>query len=77
MTDNRQKPASATVVKAMAVTTAIGAELAITTVAGFYLGKLLDNYFGTSPFIMLAGVLLGLATGIWGIVAFIAPFLKE
>jgi len=61
---------------AIAVTTTIGTELAITTLAGFYGGKLLDDKFGTEPWILVAGVLIGVAIGIYGIIQTMQRFFK-
>ncbi|MCG8403195.1 MAG: AtpZ/AtpI family protein [Firmicutes bacterium] len=62
---------------AVAVTTAIGAELAITTLLGFYGGRALDNRFGTEPWFLVAGVLAGVALGIFGIVQTMQRFFKD
>ncbi|MHB8918113.1 MAG: AtpZ/AtpI family protein [Desulfocucumaceae bacterium] len=69
-----QKPKTSGVLQAMAVTTMIGAEMAITVTLGFYGGRLLDRHFGTDPWIMVAGILLGVATGIWGIINIVKRF---
>jgi len=61
---------------AIAVTTTIGTELAITTLAGFYGGKLLDDKLGTEPWILIAGVLIGVAIGIFGIIQTMQRFFK-
>jgi ATP synthase protein I len=41
----------------------IGTELVVSTVVGAGLGYLLDNWLGTRPWIMIAGVLLGAVAG--------------
>ncbi|HEY4486010.1 MAG TPA: AtpZ/AtpI family protein [Nitrospiria bacterium] len=41
----------------------IGTELVVATVAGAFLGYLMDGWLGTRPWIMVAGVLLGAAAG--------------
>lgn len=69
-----QKPKTSGVLQAMAVTTMIGAEMAITITLGFYGGRLLDRHFGTDPWIMVAGILLGVAAGIWGIINIVKRF---
>ena len=61
----------------MAVTTMIGAEMAITVTLGFYGGRLLDRHFNTDPWIMVAGILLGVAAGIWGIIGIVKRFWGE
>lgn len=63
--------------KAVTVTTTIGAELAIMVTLGFYGGKTLDQNFGTGPWLMVAGILLGVAAGTWGIIQTLERFWKE
>jgi ATP synthase protein I len=53
--------------QALAMASAIGADLAGTTLGGLYLGKYLDRLLGTSPWLLLIGILTGLACGIYGI----------
>lgn len=52
----------------------IGADMAICTVGGVYLGMWLDRLWGTAPWMLLAGVLLGLGAGIYGVVRILAAF---
>jgi len=59
----------------MAVTTAIGAEMAITVTLGFFGGRLLDEKFNTDPWLMVTGILLGVAAGVWGIILIVKRFL--
>ncbi|TYO96558.1 AtpZ/AtpI family protein [Desulfallas thermosapovorans] len=59
---------------AIAVTTTIGTELAITTLLGFYGGRLLDDKLGTEPWFLVAGVLAGVGLGIMGIVKTLQRF---
>jgi len=61
----------------MAVTTTIGTELAITVLLGFYGGRALDNRLGTDPWFLVAGVLVGVALGIAGIVHTMQRFFKD
>jgi len=62
---------------ALAVTTTIGTELAITVLLGFYGGRALDNWLGTEPWLLVAGVLAGVALGIFGIVQTLQRFFKD
>lgn len=41
----------------------IGMQLAIAVVAFFFLGRWLDGVFGTAPWLMIAGLLVGTAGG--------------
>jgi len=42
----------------------LGLQLAITVVVCFFLGRWLDSLFGTAPWLMLAGLALGVIGGI-------------
>ncbi len=65
------------VLAALALTTTIGMELAIMVTAGFYTGRWLDERLHTGPWLMTAGILAGLAAGIWGIVQTVTRFFKN
>jgi ATP synthase protein I len=41
----------------------LGLQLALTVVVFFFLGRWLDGKFGTAPWLMLAGLALGVAGG--------------
>ncbi|MFZ5597556.1 MAG: AtpZ/AtpI family protein [Bacillota bacterium] len=73
---DEKKPKSAGVLQAVAVTGMIGAEMAITVTMGFYGGRVLDAQFNTGPWFMIAGILLGVAVGVWGIVNIVSRFFK-
>lgn len=61
---------------AIAVTTTIGTELAVAIVIGFYSGKILDAKLGTEPWLLVTGVLLGVAVGILGIIRTMQHYFK-
>ncbi len=61
---------------AIAVTATIGTELAVTTLLGFYGGRILDDKLGTEPWFLVAGVLTGVAIGILGIIRSMHRFFK-
>ena len=63
--------------QALALTTTISMEIAITVTLGFWLGRFLDDRFGTEPWIMVAGVLLGMGLGIVGIIQTLERFFKD
>jgi len=42
----------------------IGLQLAVTVVAFFFLGRWLDGKFGTDPWLMLAGLAVGVTGGL-------------
>ncbi|MCL6480013.1 MAG: AtpZ/AtpI family protein [Peptococcaceae bacterium] len=74
---DNQKPKTSGIFQAMAATTMIGAEMAVTVTLGFYGGRYLDRQFDTAPWLMVTGILLGVAAGIWGIIAIIKRFWDE
>jgi ATP synthase protein I len=41
----------------------VGLTLVISTVLGFWGGRVLDRWLGTAPWLMLVGLLLGIASG--------------
>ena len=47
----------------------IGLELAGAVLLGFYCGYKLDAWFGTSPWLMLAGASLGMASGFYLVIS--------
>lgn len=44
---------------------ALGVQLAATVVIMFYAGKWADGYFGTSPWLMIVGLMLGAIAGLY------------
>ncbi|MGI6492406.1 MAG: AtpZ/AtpI family protein [Pelotomaculum sp.] len=65
------------VLQALALTTTIGTEIAIAVAAGYFGGRYLDSLFNTGPWLLLVGVLSGLAVGVMGIYVTLMKFLKE
>ncbi|MFD2171751.1 AtpZ/AtpI family protein [Tumebacillus lipolyticus] len=63
--------------RAFGLVSAIGLDLAICTIGGTFLGRFLDGLLGTSPWLLLVGIILGLAVGIYGITKLIAAFNPE
>jgi F0F1-type ATP synthase assembly protein I len=63
--------------QALALTSTISMEIAATVTLGFLGGRYLDRHFGTEPWIMVTGVLLGVALGILGIVQTLERFFKD
>lgn len=41
----------------------VGIALVVSTVIGFYIGKKLDEFFGTDPWLMILFLLFGIAAG--------------
>jgi len=51
----------------MAQYASVGLEMGIAVAIGVGLGHLADNHFGTNPWLMLVGLLLGTAAGFKGL----------
>ncbi len=62
MTDDRPRP-SRRWIRQVGVLSGVGLTLVISTVLGLYGGLVLDRWLGTSPWLMLVGLLLGIAAG--------------
>lgn len=62
MTDDRPRP-SRRWIRQVGVLSGVGLTLVISTVLGLYGGLALDRWLGTSPWLMLVGLLLGIAAG--------------
>lgn len=56
---------------------AMGVDLAVLVVAGYYLGSYVGNWFGGSVFWKLGGVLLGLVAGGYSIAYLIKRFTED
>ena len=70
-----EKKSGAGILRAMAVGTSVSTELAATVALGYYGGTWADARWHTGgPWLMLTGVLLGLAAGILGIVKTLEAF---
>ncbi|GEN44272.1 AtpZ/AtpI family protein [Alkalibacillus haloalkaliphilus] len=63
--------------RGMAITTAILSHLSGATVVGILLGRWLDSYFQTSPLLLLVGLFLGLAAGVYGTIKLVTKFLGD
>jgi len=63
--------------RAFTLTTTMGTEIAIAVAAGYFGGRYLDSLFNTGPWLLLVGVLLGLAVGVMGVYLTLMKFLKE
>ncbi|AQS60382.1 AtpZ/AtpI family protein [Desulforamulus ferrireducens] len=63
--------------RAFALASTIGVEIAIATVVGFQVGQWLDSKFHTDPWLMLAGLLLGMAAGMWGVIHTLETFRQK
>jgi ATP synthase protein I len=61
----------------MAITASILSYLSGSTIVGILLGRWLDGYFGTSPIFLIIGLLLGLASGVYGMILLVKKFLGD
>ena len=63
MDDQDNKQAGSFAKRAVGLATAVGTEIAVMTVTGYYCGRFLDDRLATAPWLMLICVILGLAIG--------------
>lgn len=60
-----------------AAVSSMGMEIVLLTLGGAWLGKKLDVIWGTKPFILLTGVLLGIGLGFISAIYTLKALLKE
>jgi F0F1-type ATP synthase assembly protein I len=75
--EQEKKQGSGGVFQAIALTTTIGMELAITVVLGYYGGHYLDAKLDTAPWFLLGGILLGLFVGTLGVYKTLQGFFER
>lgn len=63
--------------RALALASSISVEIASATTVGYFGGRWLDSKFNTDPWLMLAGLLLGMAGGMWGVYVTLETFRKK
>ncbi|AEG61896.1 AtpZ/AtpI family protein [Desulforamulus ruminis] len=63
--------------RALAMASSISVEMAATTVIGFMIGRWADGKFHTDPWLMLLGLVLGMAGGMWGVIRILETFRKK
>ncbi|RPF54105.1 putative F0F1-ATPase subunit (Ca2+/Mg2+ transporter) [Aquisalibacillus elongatus] len=61
----------------MAITASILSYLSGSTIVGVLAGRWLDGYFDTSPLFLIIGLLLGLASGVYGMILLVKKFLGD
>lgn len=62
---------------AIVLTSAVSANLAGGTILGIFLGGQVDNWLSTKPIFTIIGLFLGLAAGIYGMVATVKKFTES
>jgi ATP synthase protein I len=75
--ENKQARDSSEAMRAFGLISAIGVDMAACTIGGTVLGKWLDSLWGTSPWLMLLGILVGLTGGVLGVIKLINVFGPE
>lgn len=63
--------------KAVSLVSMIGLDIAVSTIIGAWLGRKVDMYFGTAPWCMIVGLLLGMFAGMMTLIPLIRRFLGE
>ncbi len=65
------------VMRAFGLASTLGFNFAASVLIGFYLGRYLDNKLGTDPWLLILGLLIGIAAGMWGTYQMVTTFWKE
>ncbi|WP_134702508.1 AtpZ/AtpI family protein [Ammoniphilus sp. YIM 78166] len=63
--------------KAVSLVSLIGTNLVICTLLGVWLGRRLDEQWGTAPWMLVMGVLLGMAVGVLVTIPVMKRFLGD
>ncbi len=61
--------------RAVGLVSLIGADLAVCVVGGVWLGKYIDSLLSSSPWFLLAGLLLGLGIGVYSVYRLVRGYL--
>ncbi|SDI04233.1 Putative F0F1-ATPase subunit Ca2+/Mg2+ transporter [Alteribacillus persepolensis] len=61
----------------MALTSAVLSYLVGPVLIGIFSGRWLDAQFGTAPFLLIVGLLAGLAGGVYGLVRLLGKYLGD
>ena len=61
----------------MAPYSGLGLQLAITVVIFWFIGKLIDDHYGTAPLWMIVGATLGIIVGMYNFIKAVLELLKR
>ena len=75
MDEQQNKQTGSYAKKAVGMAAAVGTEIAVMTVTGYYAGRFLDVKFDTAPWLMLLCVILGLAVGFFVVLKTLKRFM--
>lgn len=64
-------------VKEMAPYSGLGLQLAITVVIFWFIGKLIDDHYGTAPLWMIVGAMLGIIVGMYNFIKAVLELSKR
>ncbi len=53
------------VISAFSMATSIGFQIVATIAVGLFCGRFADTYFGTAPWLTVAGIMIGITAGVW------------
>lgn len=60
--------------RAVALVSAIGADLIVCMAAGFWLGRLAEQWFGAGPVWLVVGVMLGFFAGVYSVILILRKY---
>lgn len=75
--ENNQKEKVVTFVSAFSLASIISFQLAGAVLVGYFLGRYLDGLLGTAPWLMVVGILLGVAAGVSGTIRVVGRFFEQ
>ena len=74
---NDQKTGGVTPLRAISVASVCGIDIAVLVLGGVLLGSYLDGRFGTSPWLLIVGLFIGLAAGFYTTYRILAPIVAS
>ncbi|MFM1651198.1 AtpZ/AtpI family protein [Brevibacillus sp. B_LB10_24] len=60
--------------QAIGLVSVIGVDMAVCVIAGVWIGKYMDGLLGTKPWLLLAGLLIGLGVGVYSVYRLIRAY---
>jgi ATP synthase protein I len=60
--------------RAVALVSAIGADLIVCMLAGYWLGSLVSNWTGGQPIWLVAGIMLGFLVGVFSVILILRKY---
>lgn len=77
--EKKEKPLQSVgrAIKEMAPYSGLGLQLAFTIVIFWFIGKMIDEHYGTSPLWMIVGAMLGIVVGMYNFIKVVVELTKK